>query len=319
MVKIKDRIRATIECIRYPFLYPRHRMTGLHYNNWKLRKYYQDNYFKANGYVYVHVVTEKDFADMAKNKEMFATISGVTYHVENVSPSSNSFEGYKYIEQSVVITKGRKTIGRINLSELSDNLTNDDVDICFTDNNSDVAVSMYIVIPSSVPIKEQAQRFFIKKYTRSWLWKVKLSIAIWIHNNPLQWLHCIPSYTEWDAMRQYKGWYKTFGDELLTRMAYQIKKDGMWRTFRITDIKEKYGSLRIYTGPASSEMYQLLSQYEDISYHTCIDCGKPATKLSGGYILPFCDDCFAKQYDNYVGPMAVIDENGQWKYVDDAL
>jgi hypothetical protein len=65
-------------------------------------------------------------------------------------------------------------------------------------------------------------------------------------------------------------------------------------------------------------MYQLLLQYEDISYHTCIDCGKPATKLSGGYILPFCDDCFAKKYDHYVDPMAVIDENGRWKYVDDA-
>lgn len=36
--RIKDTIRSTIECIRFPFLYPRNRFTGKHYNNWKIRE-----------------------------------------------------------------------------------------------------------------------------------------------------------------------------------------------------------------------------------------------------------------------------------------
>ena len=28
--------RATYLCIKYPFLYPRNRITGLHYNSWKV-------------------------------------------------------------------------------------------------------------------------------------------------------------------------------------------------------------------------------------------------------------------------------------------
>ena len=30
-------IKNSILCIRFPFLYPRNRFTGLHYNNWRVR------------------------------------------------------------------------------------------------------------------------------------------------------------------------------------------------------------------------------------------------------------------------------------------
>ena len=32
-------IQSSILCIRFPFLYPRNRFTGLHYNNWRIKKY----------------------------------------------------------------------------------------------------------------------------------------------------------------------------------------------------------------------------------------------------------------------------------------
>ena len=32
-------IKSSILCIRFPFLYPRNRFTGLHYNNWKIQNY----------------------------------------------------------------------------------------------------------------------------------------------------------------------------------------------------------------------------------------------------------------------------------------
>ena len=32
-------IKSSILCIRFPFLYPRNRFTGLHYNNWRIQDY----------------------------------------------------------------------------------------------------------------------------------------------------------------------------------------------------------------------------------------------------------------------------------------
>lgn len=34
---IYNTIKSSILCIRFPFLYPRNRFTGLHYNNWRVR------------------------------------------------------------------------------------------------------------------------------------------------------------------------------------------------------------------------------------------------------------------------------------------
>lgn len=45
-------VKSTLLCVKYPFLYPRNRWTGKHYNNWKLidklNKLYSEAY-KANG------------------------------------------------------------------------------------------------------------------------------------------------------------------------------------------------------------------------------------------------------------------------------
>ena len=58
---------------------------------------------------------------------------------------------------------------------------------------------------------------------------------------------------------------------------------------------------------------ELLDKYENISYHTCINCGKSARYLSNGWICPYCED----HYDPKDGYTAIIDENGEWKSVYD--
>ena len=46
---------------------------------------------------------------------------------------------------------------------------------------------------------------------------------------------------------------------------------------------------------------EIISKYEDISEKTCIICGKPATKMSVGWISPWCDDCASNNnYEKYV-------------------
>lgn len=101
-------------------------------------------------------------------------------------------------------------------------------------------------------------------------------------------------YTELDAMPD--GWLKAFGED----MCFEIR-DVLDETededfeYRILQIKEKWGALRWYDSGAPKDIYDklraVLRKYEDISAHTCIHCGAPATRISAGWISPWCDEC----------------------------
>lgn len=56
-------------------------------------------------------------------------------------------------------------------------------------------------------------------------------------------------------------------------------------------------SLRIYEYGSPKEVHDIINKYDYISYHTCIECGRIATKRSKGYILPYCDDCGKEKLD----------------------
>ena len=72
--------------------------------------------------------------------------------------------------------------------------------------------------------------------------------------------------------------------------------------YTITDMKEKWGELRVVSyipdkerWPTPSDYADKLTEIEDKcteqSIRTCCVCGAPAVKISTGYILPFCDKC----------------------------
>lgn len=106
--------------------------------------------------------------------------------------------------------------------------------------------------------------------------------------------HCIPTYTEWDAMPE--GWHKAFGDDMLNELNAIYKKfdRAQKKNFRILQIKEKYGTLRFYTSFTTPELIRFTNKYEALSEKTCIECGYPATHMTKGYILPLCDECDKK-------------------------
>ena len=71
--------------------------------------------------------------------------------------------------------------------------------------------------------------------------------------------------------------------------------------WRITDIKEKFGTFRLYCNYGSNELYNIINKYEELSWHTCINCGKSATYTSKGWISPYCEDCINKDMpDRYI-------------------
>lgn len=96
-------------------------------------------------------------------------------------------------------------------------------------------------------------------------------------------------HTEISAMP--KGWLIAFGKEMIS----EIKKDilaydtNFLYEYTITDIKEKYGSLRWYDSGATEKMYKTIGKYENLSIKKCVVCGEPGEIDNDRYWLePLC-------------------------------
>ena len=212
MTKIVHKLKRTLHscymCIKYPFLYPRNRFSGLHYNNWKIIELAKKLVKKYSVYKFDKTQTELTYKEY-KNK-------------------------YFYVKQNGSI---------------------------------------------------------INYWTNWWaypLWK----IIKFYHDVILQIIHCIPTYTEWDAVET--GWDKAFGKQYLKELKRQLIKDKMLHSFRITQIKEKWGQFNLYCYKASEDVYKIIDKYENLSWDYCIKCGKPSKYISKGWISPYCEDCIDK-------------------------
>lgn len=111
------------------------------------------------------------------------------------------------------------------------------------------------------------------------------------------------TYTELDDMPT--GWRLAFGLDMCREIKEELIKFDYLDKYRITQIKEKYGSLRWYCGgyPSGSKIDEIISKYERLSYDICIGCGKPAKWVSTGWISPWCDDCKNKYNDDRYVPV----------------
>ena len=189
-------------CIKYPFLYPRNRFSGLHYNNWRIQ-------------------------NKLKNLQK-------KYHV------------FCYLDEGV----------------------------------------------SSEPFSKECyfkQTGHCIEYWKNYWAKPLYHIIKFYHNVVLQIIFCLTMSTEWYSLE--KGWKIAFGNQYLKELKTQLKKDKMLYKFRIIQIKEKWGRLQLYPAFASEKVYSIISKYEDLSWHYCIDCGAPATHVSKGWVCPYCKKC----------------------------
>lgn len=98
-------------------------------------------------------------------------------------------------------------------------------------------------------------------------------------------------YTELDLMP--KGWRTAFGIQLCQDLKEALIEDNDLETWHIVQMKEKYGMLRIEDNGTKigSRVPDILRKYEQLSERICIECGKPATKITLGWISPYCDKC----------------------------
>ena len=107
------------------------------------------------------------------------------------------------------------------------------------------------------------------------------------------WRYTTPyTYTLLDEMPP--GWRKAFGKQMCEEIRESLIKHNQLYDYRITQIKEKYGSLRWYDFGAPAEVYDIINKYSKMSEKYCFICGQPATKISLGWICPYCDKCAEK-------------------------
>lgn len=124
--------------------------------------------------------------------------------------------------------------------------------------------------------------------TNRWLY-IKVMIVKWYYKYPLQWFHCIQEFNWLDDMPE--GWRKNFGIQLCKDLRKELIKNHYLFKYRIVQIKEKFGGLRWYDDGAPGKVHEIIEDYASKSYYICINCGKPATKFTTGWICPYCDDC----------------------------
>lgn len=76
-----------------------------------------------------------------------------------------------------------------------------------------------------------------------------------------------------------EGWKIAFGEQMIEELDEILRKANFQNDYRITQIKEKYGSLRWYDDGVPlgilEEQNEWLAKYEDLSEKTCMICGKP--------------------------------------------
>jgi hypothetical protein len=61
-----------------------------------------------------------------------------------------------------------------------------------------------------------------------------------------------------------------------------------------TQVKEKYGSLRFYMSSATDEIYDLITDSEDLSGQICENCGEIGEMRGPKWFNVLCDACFNK-------------------------
>ena len=85
------------------------------------------------------------------------------------------------------------------------------------------------------------------------------------------------------------GWYHLI-DELCDQLQHMTdNRDHPQVEF--IQVKEKFGTLRVYTSGESDLQFEIIRIFEDLSGRTCESCGKPGELRNGGWMTTLCDDC----------------------------
>ena len=269
--KIKNIIKSTILCIRFPFLYPRNRFDGKHHCcvlgnlRYKLQK-------KSTHDIGITATLEK-------NTKRFPT------------NWTQVFDNRIKFENDKITIKNNVDFKEFDINKLIWNKDKVEILGFYTTFAMTGRLIVHLVV-SPIDLEDTTNYGYgyhsLELITNRFIYKL-YKFVTWFDIKVLDKILFLPSYTELDAMEP--GWRKAFGIQMCKDIRRQLIKERKLFKWRIVQLKEKFGGIRLYSNFASDELYDIIDKYEQISYRTCGVCGKPATKISKGWIYPYCDDC----------------------------
>lgn len=278
-------------CLRFPFLYPRNRFDGKHHHYmlqhilWKLRPKAITTFSitakiqKANDNTYRH-----SYFMFLNNQVILKKDEGILIIQNNIERKEIKLKNFINLEKVIVI--GMEVVFSISGTPL---------------------IQLYI---KNVDAYDDTTKYFVENSRIELIadkrYNFRYKLLTWIDEKILDNIFILPTYTELDAMEH--GWRKAFGIQMCKDLRKQLWKEGNLFKYRITQIKEKWGELCWYDECASKEVYEIIEKYEKLSWNTCIVCGEPSTKISDGWISPYCDEHFPKNSKVYLEKI-----NGEWK------
>lgn len=62
-------------------------------------------------------------------------------------------------------------------------------------------------------------------------------------------------------------------------------------SYYVTQVKEKYGTLRFYTSLSPERLDPIIRKAEKASEITCEECGRFGRRRKGGWVRTLCDEC----------------------------
>ena len=102
-----------------------------------------------------------------------------------------------------------------------------------------------------------------------------------------------------------QGWWKLFGIKLCEDLKNVCLENKVsLNDIIITDVKEKYGELRIYMSGYPETWEEHETAWEYISSHTCVKCGVfPVPTIDDGWVCPWCEECHTSEnYNSLIIP-----------------
>ena len=79
--------------------------------------------------------------------------------------------------------------------------------------------------------------------------------------------------------------------ETLDKIQAIVDRDRL--DLEITQVKEKYGELRIYTSSYADEIEDIIQEATEKSVTICERCGKEGKRVQvKGWLMTRCDECF---------------------------
>ena len=110
-----------------------------------------------------------------------------------------------------------------------------------------------------------------------------------------------------------RGWWKSFGLMLCEELREELIRCNYLRQFRLEQVKEKYGQLRVYFNavPRYCHVNDIIRKYSTLSENICITCGRPDCYIvDTGWISPECLGCYMERWkkrEKYLNKQPVSD------------